>query len=88
MPLQGAARAQPYREDLVEIFPRSGTMARIPTSAPREAILMRTAVEQTTARTAVEGADAGKIAQLHDLIERDLNPDNFADGSHPRAVSA
>jgi DNA-binding GntR family transcriptional regulator len=58
-------------EDLVEIFPQSGTfVARIPASALPEAILMRTALEQTTARLAAERAHAGDIARLHDLIER------------------
>ena len=58
-------------EDLVEIFPQSGTfVARIPASALPEAILMRTALEQTTARLAAERADAGDIARLRDLIAR------------------
>jgi GntR family transcriptional regulator, rspAB operon transcriptional repressor len=58
-------------EDLVEIFPQSGTfVARIPASALPEAILMRTALEQTTARLAAERADPGRVARLHDLLER------------------
>jgi DNA-binding GntR family transcriptional regulator len=57
-------------EDLVEIFPQSGTfVARIPVGALPEAILMRTALEQTTARFAAERADAGHLARLRDLIE-------------------
>jgi DNA-binding GntR family transcriptional regulator len=58
-------------EDLVDIFPQSGTfVARIPASALPEAILMRTALEQTTARLAAERADAGEVARLTALIHR------------------
>lgn len=58
-------------EDLVEIFPQSGTfVARIPVNALPEAILVRTALEQTTARLAAERADAGHIARLRQLMER------------------
>ena len=58
-------------EDLVEIFPQSGTfVARIPIRALPEAILMRTALEQTTARLAAERADAAQFAHLHELIAR------------------
>ena len=58
-------------EDLVEIFPQSGTfVARIPVGALPEAILMRTALEQTTARLAAERADAGQVARLRELLER------------------
>ena len=58
-------------EDLVEIFPQSGTfVARIPVGALPEAILMRTALEQTTARLAAERADAGHVARLRELLAR------------------
>ena len=58
-------------EDLVEIFPQSGTfVARIPLSALPEAILMRTALEQTTARLAAERADEGHVARLRELMAR------------------
>src|SRR5262249_39328891 len=58
-------------EALVEIFPQSGTfVARIPVGALPEAILMRTALEQTTARLAAERAEASHVARLHGLIER------------------
>jgi DNA-binding GntR family transcriptional regulator len=58
-------------EDLVEIFPQSGTfVARIPVNALPEAILMRTALEQTTARLAAERADARQVARLRELLER------------------
>ena len=58
-------------EALVDIFPQSGTfVARIPVSALPEAILMRTALEQTTARLAAERADAAEVARLNGLIDR------------------
>jgi DNA-binding GntR family transcriptional regulator len=58
-------------EDLIEIFPQSGTfVARIPVGALPEAILMRTALEQTTARLAAERADAGHVARLRELLAR------------------
>jgi GntR family transcriptional regulator, rspAB operon transcriptional repressor len=58
-------------EALVDIFPQSGTfVARIPVSALPEAILMRTALEQTTARLAAERADAAEVARLKGLIDR------------------
>jgi GntR family transcriptional regulator, rspAB operon transcriptional repressor len=56
-------------EDLIEIFPQSGTfVSRIPVSALPEAILMRTALEQTTARLAAERSDSAYIARLRDLL--------------------
>jgi GntR family transcriptional regulator, rspAB operon transcriptional repressor len=58
-------------EHLIEIFPQSGTfVARIPVAALPEAILMRTALEQTTARLAAERADAKQVARLNELIAR------------------
>ena len=58
-------------EDLVEIFPQSGTfVSRIPVAALPEAILMRTALEQTTARLAAERANAAQLARLNEAIER------------------
>jgi DNA-binding GntR family transcriptional regulator len=58
-------------EDLVEIFPQSGTfVARIPLGALPEAILVRSALEQTTARLAAERAGAADITRLRDLIVR------------------
>src|SRR6202048_1987428 len=64
------ARLRLADEDLVDIFPQSGTfVARIPASALPEAILMRTALEQTTARLAAERAHAGQVARLHELLD-------------------
>jgi GntR family transcriptional regulator, rspAB operon transcriptional repressor len=58
-------------ENLVEIFPQSGTfVARIPIGALPEAILMRTSLEQTTARLAAERADAQQVARLRELLDR------------------
>jgi GntR family transcriptional regulator, rspAB operon transcriptional repressor len=58
-------------EHLIEIFPQSGTfVARIPVSALPEAILMRAALEQTTARLAAERADAAQVRYLYELLER------------------
>jgi DNA-binding GntR family transcriptional regulator len=69
-------------EELVEIFPQSGTfVARIPVAALPEAILMRTALEQTTARLAAERADNGHFARLHDLIERQRRVEARGDGN-------
>ena len=68
-------------EELVEIFPQSGTfVARIPVAALPEAILMRTALEQTTARLAAERADVGHVARLHELLESQRRVEARADG--------
>ena len=69
-------------EELVDIFPQSGTfVARIPVAALPEAILMRTALEQTTARLAAERADAGHLARLHELIDRQRRVEARGDGN-------
>jgi len=58
-------------EQLVEIFPQSGTfVARIPVGALPEAILVRKALEETTARLAAERASRDQVAELHKTIER------------------
>ena len=58
-------------EQLVEIFPQSGTfVARIPVGALPEAILVRKALEETTALLAAERASRDQIAELHKTIER------------------
>ncbi|MGL3608144.1 GntR family transcriptional regulator [Rhizobium sp. G187] len=52
-------------EGLVEIVPQSGTrVARIPASALREAILIRTALEATTVSLAIAGSSDEAIALL------------------------
>ena len=69
-------------EELVDIFPQSGTfVARIPVAALPEAILMRTALEQTTARLAAERADASNLARLRELIERQRRVEARGDGN-------
>ena len=69
-------------EDLVDIFPQSGTfVARIPVGALPEAILMRTALEQTTARLAAARADAADLDRLHELIEVQRRVEARGDGN-------
>ncbi len=58
-------------EALIEIFPQSGTfVARIPVGALPDAILIRKALEETSARLAAEQAQARDIARLHALMKR------------------
>jgi len=60
-------------EHLVEIFPQSGTfVTRIPIAALPEAILVRKALEELTARQAAERAAAEQVAALQQSIERQL----------------
>jgi len=67
-------------EQLVEIFPQSGTIvARIPVGALPEAILVRKALEETTARLAAEHASRDQIAELHKTIERQRRMKTKAD---------
>lgn len=57
-------------EGLVDIFPQSGMrVARIPVAALPEAILIRKALEETTARLAAECANAAQISALRDLVK-------------------
>jgi DNA-binding GntR family transcriptional regulator len=58
-------------EQLVEIFPQSGTfVTRIPIAALPEAILVRKALEEITVRRAAENADAAQAASLRQSIDR------------------
>ena len=58
-------------EHLVEIFPQSGTfVTRIPITALPEAILVRRALEELTARQAAQNATADQVATLRQSIER------------------
>jgi GntR family transcriptional regulator, rspAB operon transcriptional repressor len=67
-------------EQLVEIFPQSGTfVARIPVGALPEAILVRKALEETTARLAAERASRDQVAALHKTIERQKRTQAKAD---------
>ena len=67
-------------EELIEIFPQSGTfVSRIPVGALPEAILIRKALEDTSARLAAEHADDAGIARLHALIKRQRQMDARGD---------
>lgn len=58
-------------EHLVEIFPQSGTfVTRIPIAALPEAILVRKALEELTAREAAQNAAANQVAALKQSIAR------------------
>src|SRR6266705_3446834 len=58
-------------EALVDIFPQSGTfVARIPLASLPEAILVRKALEQLTARLAAQSASREQVTELHALIDR------------------
>jgi DNA-binding GntR family transcriptional regulator len=58
-------------EGLIEIFPQSGTfVARIPIAALPEAIIIRKALEETTARLAAERGAPGRIAGIEVILKR------------------
>jgi DNA-binding GntR family transcriptional regulator len=58
-------------DGLVEIFPQSGIyVSRIPVAALPEAILVRKALEETTARLAAERATPSQILTLHAIVQR------------------
>src|SRR5258707_6261618 len=58
-------------EGLLEIFPQSGIfVSRIPMAALPEAIIIRMALEETTARLAAERATASQILALHSILQR------------------
>jgi len=58
-------------EGLLEIFPQSGIfVSRIPIAALPEAIIVRKALEATTAQLAAERAPASQILVLHAILER------------------
>ena len=58
-------------EGLLEIFPQSGIfVSRIPVAALPEAIIIRKALEETTARLAAERATSSQILILHSILER------------------
>ena len=58
-------------EGLIEIFPQSGTFAaRIPLEALPETIVIRKALEETSARLAAERARRSHIIALFALLER------------------
>src|SRR3979411_480824 len=58
-------------EGLLEIFPQSGIfVSRIPIGALPEAIIIRKALEATTAQLAAERATSSQILALHSILER------------------
>jgi DNA-binding GntR family transcriptional regulator len=58
-------------EGLLEIYPQSGIfVSRIPVAALPEAIIIRKALEETTARLAAEHATSSQILALQSILER------------------
>jgi GntR family transcriptional regulator, rspAB operon transcriptional repressor len=58
-------------EGLLEIFPQSGIfVSRIPIAALPEAIVIRKALEETTARMAAERATSSQVLALRTVLER------------------
>src|ERR1700682_757280 len=69
-------------EGLVEIFPQSGIfVARIPLAALPAAIIIRKALEETTARLAAERATSSQILNLHSILERQREADAAKDNN-------
>jgi len=67
-------------DGLVEIFPQSGIfVSRIPLAALPEAIIIRKALEETTARLAAERATSSQILNLHSILERQREADAASD---------
>src|SRR6185312_4325053 len=63
-------------EGLVEIFPQSGiNVSRIPIAALPEAIVIRRALEETTARLAAQQATPSQILALRSIVERQREAD-------------
>ena len=58
-------------EGLLEIYPQSGIfVSRIPIAALPEAIIIRKALEETTARLAAERATSSQVLALRSVLER------------------
>ncbi|WP_246767793.1 GntR family transcriptional regulator [Bradyrhizobium sp. CCBAU 53340] len=67
-------------EGLLDVFPQSGIfVSRIPLAALPEAIIIRKALEETTARLAAERATASQILQLRSIVERQREADEAGD---------
>jgi DNA-binding GntR family transcriptional regulator len=63
-------------EGLVDVFPQSGIfVSRIPLAALPEAIIVRKALEATTARFAAGLASASQILSLHAILQRQREAD-------------
>src|ERR1700688_1720256 len=72
-------------EGLVEVFPQSGIfVSRIPLAALPEAIIVRKALEATTAQMAAEHATASQILALHSILhrQREASAANDSDTFH------
>ncbi len=72
-------------EGLVEIFPQSGTfVSRIPVASLPEAITIRKALEETTARLAAQRATRSQIEALRGIIkkQRELSKGENRDAFH------
>jgi GntR family transcriptional regulator, rspAB operon transcriptional repressor len=67
-------------DGLIEIFPQSGIfVSRIPLGALPEAIIIRKALEETTARLAAERATSSQILSLRSILERQREADTTSD---------
>jgi DNA-binding GntR family transcriptional regulator len=67
-------------EGLLEIFPQSGIfVSRIPMAALPEAIVIRKALEETTARLAAERATSSQILVLRSILQRQREADAAGD---------
>lgn len=67
-------------EGLIEIFPQSGIfVSRIPLATLPEAIIVRKALEETTARFAAERVASSQILNLRSLLERQREADAVGD---------
>ncbi len=67
-------------EGLVDIFPQSGIfVSRIPLAALPQAIIIRKALEETTARLASECATASQVLNLHSILQRQREADAAGD---------
>ena len=72
-------------EGLLEIFPQSGIfVSRIPKAALPEAIIIRKALEATTAHLAAERATSSQILVLRSILERqrEANAAGYRDAFH------
>ena len=68
-------------EGLLEIFPQSGIfVSRIPVAALPEAIIIRKALEETTAGLAAQRATSSQILILHSILQRQREANAAGDG--------
>lgn len=67
-------------EGLIEIFPQSGTFAaRIPLAALPESIVIRKALEETSARFAAERASHSQVFAIAAILERQREAESACD---------